>query len=158
MQMSADDIKEYPEFYNYVRTILPAVRNSEAKIGWISTIAGSVRGENPFDEENIKDALIWGKGPLIKVARMLNYGKYVARKNPNLIYIRRKWVKEYEEGGGKRLTKNGQPVDLVEVILLHELTHWADYQDGKANKIEVGDWFEEEYYGHIITHRSTIPA
>lgn len=159
MQMNAEDIKNFPNFYKYVSCKLPLFRNSDAKMLAIENGASFEKGEIPFDLEKIKDALLWGKGPMIKVTRMFNYGKYVARKNPNLINIRRKWVKDYEQSGKKRLTKWSQQIDLIEAILLHELTHWADYQDGRvSNEIEVGDYFEEAVYGHIITVRSTISA
>ncbi|MEZ5427643.1 MAG: hypothetical protein R2747_15350 [Pyrinomonadaceae bacterium] len=159
--MSEKDIAKYPNFHKYVSTGLPLVSDSETKITAILDFATLTKGNNPLDENAIKAALSWGNAPMIKVANILSYGKYVPRRNPNVINIRKKWVKEFEEGGGKRYTKWGEKVDLVEVILLHELTHWADLQDGKMNgdkEIEMGNEFEKAIYGHLITHRSTIPA
>jgi hypothetical protein len=93
---------------------------------------------------------------MLKIVSTVYYG-YFKPKKPEEIAIRRKWVKEYERKEGLRITKYGQPVELVEVILLHELTHWADARDGiddTGNDVEEGIEFEKSLYGLIVTHRS----
>ncbi len=149
MQMRIEDIEKFPNFHRYVSTDLPALRERSAIISVIRDLAGDIA------EETIQNALLWGRGPMIKVANIIAYGKFKP-KNPEEILIRRRWVKEFEKGEGLRITKWGQPVQLVEVILLHELTHWADFRDGvdDTGNLEEGDEFEMAVYGYVITNRS----
>ena len=65
-------------------------------------------------------------------------------------------VKEFEAGKGLRKTAHGHMVFLVGVTLLHELTHWADDQDGVDDPVpgdptnEEGEEFERRVYGGIV--------
>ena len=152
MRMYKDDIEKYKKFSYYVSTTLPTVINSETIISAIFSLAQLVKGKKEFNDQNLKDALVWGNGPMIKIGRTLRDG-YVWSTNPNVICIRRKWVKEFEAGTGKKRTTKWSnkvdDVDFIEVVLLHELTHWADLQDGKGqrrNDIEVGWEFEKLIY------------
>lgn len=150
MRMRAKDIEKYPNFYKYVSTVLPKVAD---RSGIVSTITG-LSGE--IDEEIIRNALVWGNAPTVKVVNTIYFGYYNPKKREE-IAIRRKWVKEFENGKGLRITKWGELVELVEVILLHELTHWTDDRDRRdytGEDIEEGDLFEETAYGYVITPRS----
>jgi hypothetical protein len=150
MQMRSNDIIKYPKFYNYVSTLLPLVRDRSGIISTITDLSGEI------DEEIVRNALIWGNAPMVKVVRTLNFGFYNPKKREE-ICIRRKWVKEFEKEKGLRITKWGEPVQLVEVILLHELTHWTDDRDRidhTGPDVEEGNLFEELNYGYVITPRS----
>ena len=65
-------------------------------------------------------------------------------------------MKEFEAGKGLRATTSGKQVYLVGVTLLHELTHWADAQDGHDDAVpgdpgnEEGEAFERAVYGGVI--------
>ena len=150
MRMTDEDIKKYDKFYKYVSLVLPKVGD---RIGAMTIIA-NLSGE---DEEVIREALIWGRGPMIKIVRTIGFGYYNPKKRDE-IAIRRKWVKQFEKGNGKRGINLGEPVELVEVILLHELTHWADdrdYLDQTGPNVEEGNEFEMSYYGKIVTPRTS---
>ncbi len=148
--MRAKDIEKYPKFYQYVSTVLPKVQDRSAIVSTITELSGEI------DESIVRNALIWGNAPTVKVVNTLNYGFYNPKKREE-IAIRRKWVKEFEKGKGLRITKWGELVELVEVILLHELTHWTDDRDRidrTGDDIEEGVLFEETVYGYVITTRS----
>ncbi len=150
MQMRANDIKKYPKFYQYVSTVLPLVRERSGIISTITGLAGEI------DEEIVRNALIWGNAPLVKVVNTLGFGFYNPKKREE-ICIRRKWVKELENGKGWLITKSGEVLRLVEVILLHELTHWTDDRDRidhTGPDVEEGNLFEKLNYGYVITPRS----
>lgn len=150
MRLSAKDIKKYPKFYKYVSTVLPTVRERSGIVAVITELSGEI------DEEIVRSALIWGNAPLVKVVNTLSFGFYDPSRREE-ICIRRKWVKEYEKGKGLRITKWGEKVELVEVILLHELTHWTDDRDlidHTGPNVEEGNLFEELKYGYVITPRT----
>jgi len=52
--------------------------------------------------------------------------------------------------------KNGKKVYLVGVTILHELTHWADAQDGVDDAVpgdpsnEEGEAYEKGVYGEVL--------
>jgi hypothetical protein len=150
MQMTAKDIEKYPKFHTYISTVLPKIKDRSAIVSTITSLSGET------DETIVTDALIWGNLPLIKIVNTRFFGYYDPQKSGE-IKIRRKWVKEFEKGKGLRITKWGELVQFVEVILLHELTHWTDdrdHRDHTGEEIEEGDLFEETVYGYVITPRS----
>jgi hypothetical protein len=146
MQMSADDIKKYPKFKQYVSIAIPKVVEATTIISAIHKYAGVI------EESKIKEALLWGKGPMIKITVMDDYGQFTPSSLSNEIRIQEKIVKEFESGSRKSLkkTKSGKLVYLVGVTLLHELTHWADDQDGIDTEGEEGEHFENAIYGKVI--------
>lgn len=146
MQMSADDIKKYPKFKQYVSIAIPKVVEATTIIKAIHKYAGVI------EESKIKEALLWGKGPMIKIVVMDDYGQFTPNSLSNEIRIQEKIVKEFESGSKNSLkkTKSGKLVYLVGVTLLHELTHWADDQDGIDTEGEEGEHFENAIYGKVI--------
>ena len=90
-----------------------------------------------------------GKGPMVKVEDMADAGQY--EPGSNVIQIRKKRVEEFEAGNGLTTAPNGKLVYYVGVILLHELTHWADDQDGVDNPLEEGAEFEKAIYGGVVS-------
>ena len=146
MQMSTGDVKTYPKFKQYVSIAIPKIVEVTSIITAIHKFAGII------DEAKIKEALLWGKGPLIKIVVMNDYGQFTPNSQSNEIRIQEKIVKEFESGSKNSLkkTKSGHLVYLVGVTLLHELTHWADDQDGIDTEGEEGEHFENAIYGKVI--------
>ena len=156
MRFSVDDMKKYPVFATYLSVDIPEVQRIKPIIDAIKEFSGDVT------RSTIKNALKWGRGPLIKVDENLQVdGEFVMGCKSQVIRISLKRVKDFENGM-KGLTKKhfgrtkqGKLVYLVGVTLLHELTHWADDQDGGDNAVpgdptnEEGWAFERKVYGHI---------
>jgi hypothetical protein len=140
MQMHAGDIKRFPKLQKLVSIVLPFDGTVPEIVKNIRAAAGT-----GVSEETIKKALIWGQGPMIEVVPMKDLGRFKFRKR-NKVFIRRKLVKEYEAGASlTRETASGRVTSLVEVTLLHELTHLVDFQ------AEEGNAFEEATYGEVVT-------
>ena len=144
MQMSASDMKDFPKLKQYVSCALPKVQFVAPIINAIQKHAGTI------DKQTIKDALIWGKGPMIKVLVMSPLGAFTPNTSSNEIRIQKKMVQDFEAGKGLRKTATGKLVYLVGVTLLHELTHWADDQDGVDTVGEEGELYEKDVYGKVI--------
>src|SRR5215510_2826564 len=142
MQMSAGDIKTYKKFYKYVSLSMPGVASVTKIINEIQKEAGTI------STAKIKEALLWGKGPMVQVEDMEDAGEFTP--GTNTIKIRKARVEQFEAGKGLVKAPNGKLVYYVGVILLHELTHWADDQDGVDNPLEEGDEFEKAIYGGVI--------
>lgn len=146
MQMSPGDVKTYPKFKQYVSIAIPKVVEVTSIITAIHKFAGVI------DEAKIKEALLWGKGPLIKIVVMDDYGQFTPNSKSNEIRVQQQLVKDFESGSKNALrkTKSGNLVYLVGVTLLHELTHWADDQDGIDTEGEEGEHFENAIYGKVL--------
>ena len=143
MQMSKADISKFKQFHRYVSLKMPEVSGVFAIINEIQKQAGTI------SKNKIKEALQWGKGPLIKIEVMDEAGKFMP--GTNVIKIRKFRVEQFEKGDGITTAPNGKLVYYVGVILLHELTHWADDQDGVDNPLEEGDEFEKAIYGGVVS-------
>jgi hypothetical protein len=144
MQMSADDTKNFPKLKQYVSVAIPKVVEVKPIMEAIHKFAGII------DETKLKESLEWGKGPMIKVVVMNDLGQFTPNSKSNEIRIQKAMVEEFEAGKGLRKTKWGHLVYLVGVTLLHELTHWADDQDGIDTEGEEGEHFERAVYGKVI--------
>jgi hypothetical protein len=59
-------------------------------------------------------------------------------------------VKAFEDGRGL-VTASAGKVYLIGVVMLHELVHWGDDQDGVDRPGEEGKEFETAVYGSAIT-------
>ena len=74
----------------------------------------------------------------------------------NEIQIDEDLVKDFEAGKGIVKNAAGKQVYLVGATLLHELTHWADAQDGVDHPVpgdpsnEEGNAYEKGVYGKIL--------
>ena len=106
------------------------------------------------------NALQYGTNPQIEVVANLMcagvkaYGCYTF--GTNVIRIDKNMVDAFEAGGGVVRTTGGRSVYLVGVTLLHELTHWADSQDGVDDPVpgdptnEEGNAYEIGVYGGVL--------
>jgi hypothetical protein len=147
MQMSATDIKKYPKFACYVSVSIPRdIIPNNFILEKIKKFSGDI------STAKIKEALTWGKGPMIKITDLPEgtLGEFTPDSNSNEIRVDVDVVKEFEKGKGLRKTPRGRMVYLAGVTLLHELTHWADDQDGVDTAGEEGELFEKEVYGGVI--------
>ncbi len=142
--MSGGDTKDFPKLKYYVSTNLPQVAMVKPIIDAIKKHAGDIK------EETIKEALKWGKGPMLKVVVMAPLGEFSPYKKSNEIRLQKAMVQDFEKGKGLRKTAAGALVYLVGVTILHELTHWADDQDGVDTVGEEGELFEKDIYGKVI--------
>lgn len=154
MQMSDDTGKKFPKLRYYVKVNMPQVAEVNTIVNAIQKLAGKTT------KETIKNALKWGQGPIITVVKDLRcsgkkaYGCY--KWNSNELRIDEQLVKNFEAGKGLVTMKNGKKVYLVGVTLLHELTHWADAQDGVDDAVpgdpsnEEGEAYEKAVYGDVL--------
>lgn len=158
MRMTAETIKQFPKLHYYVRVDIPKVAGVGAIIAEIQKQAGigppGTKAKKSISKKQIKDALAWGKGPVVTVvpnlmcAGVKAYGCFSSGKDE--LRIDEDMVKEFEAGKGKVKTKDGKPVYLVGATLLHELTHWADDYDKIDNPVEEGDAYEKGVYGKVL--------
>ena len=154
MRLTERMIVAYPRFALYVREELPAFAYADDIIDTIHDLAGST------PRARIVEALQWGQGPRISIVKRLvcaggpAYGCYTWGSNQ--VMVNEVTVSEYEAGRGQVKVSKGRMVDLIGVTLLHELTHWADAQDGVDDPVpgdptnEEGEAFERRIYGRII--------
>lgn len=143
MRLSKEDIKKYPKFAYYVSMNIPEVARVGVIVNKIQELAGTI------SKRTIREALQWGKGPMVKIADLpadIN-GEFTPNIGSNEIRISRTRVEQFERGEGLEATATGRLVYVVGTILLHELTHWADDQDGVDTPGEEGKMFEEAIYG-----------
>jgi Metallopeptidase toxin 3 len=144
MQMSREDIRNFPKLHQYVSCKIPEVRDVQIIINTIQKRAGTIT------KATIKEALVWGKGPMLKVVDMAPLGEFTPDTSSNEIRLQKAMVRDFEAGKGLRKTAFGKLVFLVGVTILHELTHWADDQDGVDTPGEEGELFEKDVYGKVI--------
>lgn len=158
MKMDPADIKRFPKFHYYVSINMP-------EVGKVTSIINAIKGlSGTIDAKTIQDALLWNQGPQIKIVKGLkskktgkpSHGQFSMGSKSQEIRINEDTVKEFEKGKGLRKTVTGKLVYLVGVTLLHELTHWADDQDGVDDPIpgdasnEEGVQFEKKVYGGVV--------
>lgn len=154
MKMAEATIKAYPKLHYYVRVNMPEVTNVKAIISQIKKLAGAT------SRDTIKTALKWGSGPTIEVVPNLvcagvnAYGCYAW--GSDVLQIDEAMVKDFEAGKGVVKNAAGKRVYLVGATLLHELTHWADAQDGTDDPVkgdpsnEEGNAYEIGVYGKVL--------
>jgi hypothetical protein len=146
MRMDPQDIKDHSKFYYYVSINIPQVREMPFIINALKKFSGN------SSEQKIKDALLWNKGPMIKLVENLvcaglkSYGCYAVKSD--VIRVEKKTVELFEAGKDLRGTATGKLVYLVGVTLLHELCHWANDDTGKEDLTH--EKFEQALYGKVI--------
>jgi zincin-like metallopeptidase toxin 3 of polymorphic toxin system len=154
MRMDEATFKAYPKLHYYVRVNMPDVANVKAIVSAIKKLAGTT------SRSTIKEALKWGEGPTIEVVSDLvcagkkAYGCYAW--GSDVLQIDEDMVKDFEAGKGVVKNAAGKRVYLVGATLLHELTHWADAQDGTDDPVagdpsnEEGNAYEKAVYGKVL--------
>jgi Metallopeptidase toxin 3 len=87
-------------------------------------------------------ACTWGKGPLVQI-NSREVGRANGRyKHGDTVFVHGKVADKYESGDGWV---------IWESTVLHELIHWARFQEKLTDgDLEVGQEFEKEAYGEHI--------
>jgi len=143
MRMNPKDMKKYPKLAYYVRINIPEILK-------VSTIVSAFNKIGGINRATLRGALTWGAGPTINIMNLVGaFGEFTPDCHSQEIRMDRKIVDEFEAGKGKRVAHAGN-VYLVGVTLLHELTHWADDQDGIDRPGEESEEFERAMYGKVI--------
>ncbi len=154
MRLSDARINDYPRLARYVRDDMPNLVHARAIVDAIKKFSGRT------PRETIVEALQWGYGPEIIVVKRLvcagtpAYGCYTWGSDQ--VHVDGITVGEFESGGGIVKSVDGLEVPLIGVTLLHELTHWADAQDGVNDPIpgdpsgEEGNAFERAVFGSVL--------
>jgi len=143
MRMLPADVNRYPKLAFYVRINLPQVMNVPVIVREMNRIANLNRAE-------LRRALHWGRGPLIKVTNLVDaYGEFTPGIRSNEIRVDTSLVTDFENGRGRRVARSGN-IYLIGITLLHELVHWGDDQNGIDRPGEEGEEFELSVYGSII--------
>lgn len=150
----ADQLK-YPKFSHYVKTQMPKVIAKRVIVASMSKF-----GALPFKE--FKDALTWGRGPIIEILDLHDGSCFVDKADgcfhltaPKMIEIHVRCVEDYEYTRPLRFinTQYGRRVYYVGTILLHELCHWGNYNNVPKIRESDGDMgtkFAERVYGDIF--------
>lgn len=148
MKMNPADIKTYPQFHEYVSVRIPQVRDMPFIMNALKKFSGNT------SEATIKEALLWNKGPTIKLVPGLVCAGVAASgcytDGINEIQVKEERVKTFEEGKGLKHTASGKLVYFVGVTLLHELCHWAN--DGTGADDLTHAKFEQTLYGKVINY------
>lgn len=146
MQMTKEDIKNHKKLYQYVSCQIPLVANVGVIVSAIKKLAGTI------ERSKITTALKWGHGPMLKIVDFPKgqYGEFSPGVGSNELRIGRAMVEKFEKGKGLVTAPNGKKVYLLGVTILHELTHWADDQDGVDTLGEEGNQFEDLVYGGFV--------
>ena len=154
MRLSDVRQRDYPRLTRYVRDDMPNLVHARGIVDAIKKFSGRT------PREAIVEAMQWGFGPEIIVIKRLicgdtpAYGCYTWGSDQLL--IDGVTVGEYESGGGIVKDVDGLSIPLIGVTLLHELTHWADAQDGVNDPIpgdptgEEGNAFERAIFGRVL--------
>ena len=146
MQMTKEDIKNHPKLYQYVSCQIPLVANVGVIVSAIKKLAGTI------ERSKITDALKWGRGPMLKITVFPKglYGEFSPGVGSNELRLSKAMIEKFEKGKGLVTAPNGKKVYLLGVTILHELTHWADDQDGVDTAGEEGNQFEDVIYGGFV--------
>lgn len=154
MKLDAATVTKYPKLHYYLRVDMPKVANVSAIVSEIKKHSGAT------SRQTIKDALKWGNDPRIEVvdnlvcAGVKAYGCYAW--GGDVLQVDKKLVEDFEAGKGIVKNTKGQRVYLLGVTILHELTHWADAQDGVDDAVpgdptnEEGSAYEKGIYGKVL--------
>lgn len=118
----------------------------------VPRIAFASRKLGQINHSKLKLALWWGRGPHVNVTPLASaYGEFTPNIGSKEIRLDATLVQYFEAGRGIRRAR-AENVYHVGVVLLHELTHWCDDQDGIDYPVEETDEFKRLLYGGRI-HR-----
>jgi hypothetical protein len=147
MKMDPADIKKYRALHEYVSVRIPEVRKMPFIIDVLKKFSGNT------SEEDIKEALLWNKGPSIQIVPGLICAGVAASgcyaPSSNKIRVKEERVKEFEKGKDLKHTATGRLVYYIGVTLLHEFCHWANDGSGGAADLTHAK-FEQALYGKVI--------
>ena len=142
--ISKEQAKKYPKLNLYLQKGIHGILDNP-KIMHALRVAGR------FNDEQIKEMVTYGKGPIINITNTDdNYGFFTPDTNSKTLNINEDIVKELE-------SSEGYDADiclfLTAVTILHESAHYGDDLAGnpEGEKREDGEEFEKLAYGKVIT-------
>jgi Metallopeptidase toxin 3 len=155
MLMNRAVIRSFPKFVRHVSVQLPRLARDATLLAALRQFSGMA------PEALLRGALRWGGLPRVEVKFLapspapgggvrIPTGGYT--NHTDTITLNKTLVDEFEKGGGRLPTARRGHVALVEVILLHELTHWAkeQVQAEDSENHDEGFAFEEAFYGAVV--------
>ena len=161
MKMTPADIRAHPAMAEYVK-------NQFHKLVHNPTIVRCLNQCGHLTLVQIRDALVWGALPQIRIVDMVRIscrpgdagpGLYGCTRNTSDIEVARRVVDAFEAHAAQTLsgdkTQNnlnhaGRPVYVLGATLLHEMCHWGNNVNGQSEAEEMGLKFEVMAYGKTI--------
>ena len=141
--LSEEQAKKYPRLNQYLQKGIQGILDNP-KIMHALRVAGR------FNDEQIKEMVTYGKGPIINVEDLHGlFGKYNRGVNSKMLRISEKWVNKLENSKG---FDSDVYLFLTAVTILHESSHYGDDLAGEPDgeNREDGNIFEKMAYGEII--------
>jgi hypothetical protein len=154
----SDYSTKYPKLTEYLKNQLPRIGDIDRLVGNLSYLTNMTRSE-------VKRQLKWGEGPIIKVAQLEDspfnlggdaYGLF-NKNNPNELVLDIDIVNKLELSLWG--TEDADVLSFfIGVIILHEFTHYGDfnfhndYYKGNSNSPEEGYAFEQYSYGQQVNN------
>lgn len=143
MWLDPADARTYQNLAEYMSRRLPTVYT-------VPSIAYALRETGQFNRIKLRQSLRWGQGPTVVVRNLVGAnGEFTPNIGSNEIRVNRPLVEAFEAGGGIERARAGN-VYVIGTVLLHELVHWCDDQDGIDRPGEEGKEFEQLVYGRDI--------
>ena len=141
VSMSVQDQTLYPRLKDFLRIELPKVVNDKKK--WSAFLKYSEFQGRWFGAFLAGWAIGWDSKPTIKIKPLPDaWGEYLPGRGEDIIYIDKSWATRFE-----RDYKLAKAKIFMEALILHEMVHWGDDQDGKDQPGEEGEAFEKAAYG-----------
>lgn len=153
--------KEYPMLTEYLKNGIQGIMRN-------STIISYLMYAGDLSYEQIKNDLEWEEGPIIKIEelgiregyeimgeyRPKDYPKLGIRADPHSLYLDKDLINLLKKA--KSQEERDAVIFFIGVEILHEYTHYGDYQkDGKTKNYETGEAFEKWSYGKDIDDLET---
>lgn len=139
----------YPKLTEYLKNQIPKVAN-------IPKIVNAINEFTQLPNDEIKNALKWGEGPILHVQQLNNYPGcstcgsdtvgYFDKNNPTNIYIDVDYVNLIENGNVTE-TDDDAYIFFLGTTILHELVHWGEHNNESFTYDgEEGRHFEYRVY------------
>jgi len=148
MNMTASERGFAPELEKYLRDSFSTLANN-------STIVNNLMGCGNMKQQQARHALMWETDPFVwvmaptnrKCANFVGNVKCAFDAATNSIEVDDTWFENFLNTGGMLTTPKGKLVPNIGVALLHALCHWGNFNNGVAEKKEMGFEFERMTYG-----------
>lgn len=141
MKMSSGDVVRFPKCYERIRFWLP-------RVGGYQWIVDAMQTAGQLTPEQFRRALSWGTNPLLRITPLRKaYGQFVDGKGSQEILIDIDLAEDFERSPVPKMAGGWY---MLEVTVLHEMTHWGDDADGKDKGGEEGNWFERLAFGRVM--------
>jgi len=145
-ELDAALAKKYPRLAQYLKSGIQSIVSN-------TKIMNSLMKNGEFTRDEIVEGLTFGKGPRITTTSRTDVYGLFSSNSPNEITLSESLLNSLEAATG---TDRDAILFLVAVTILHEFTHYGDFQDGiqqlndNGTLFEEGNQFELDAYGKII--------